>query len=84
MDLPWVGLRGWRFRARRCIRPTRSPIEIDISEMMMKYAALLATLAASASAFTPVQQPARSAVSSLSAEKSESLPFMNRPPLVSE
>ena len=50
---------------------------------MMKYAALVAALlSASASAFAPAQQSARSVVS-LNAEKSKSLPFMNRPPLVS-
>jgi hypothetical protein len=49
---------------------------------MMKSAALVALLSASASAFAPVQQSARSSVS-LDAERSEALPFMNRPALVS-
>ena len=48
---------------------------------MMKYAAL-AALVSSASAFAPAQQSARSVVS-LNAEKSQALPFMNRPSLVS-
>lgn len=48
---------------------------------MMKFAAL-ALLASSASAFAPAQQSAR-AVTSLAADKSASLPFMNRPELVS-
>ena len=48
---------------------------------MMKFATL-ATLVASASAFAPVQQSAHSSVA-LNAERSKSLPFMNRPALVS-
>jgi len=50
---------------------------------MMKFAALSALLlAGSASAFAPAQQQGRAAVA-LNAERSKSLPFMNRPPLVS-
>jgi light-harvesting complex I chlorophyll a/b binding protein 1 len=49
---------------------------------MMKFAAALALLASSASAFAPMQQSARS-VTALDAERSTSLPFMNRPALVS-
>ena len=49
---------------------------------MMKSAAILALLSASASAFAPAQQSGRS-VTSLNAERSKSLPFMNRPALVS-
>lgn len=49
---------------------------------MMKFAAVAALLASSASAFAPAQQSARS-VTSLNAERSKSLPFMNRPALVS-
>lgn len=41
-----------------------------------------AALVASCSAFAPSQQSARS-VTSLNAERSKSLPFMNRPALVS-
>ena len=48
---------------------------------MMKFATL-AALVASASAFAPAQQSARSSVA-LNAERSKSLPFMNRPALVS-
>lgn len=49
----------------------------------MKYAAFIATLlAGSASAFAPAQQQSRAATS-LAAEKSQALPFMNRPSLVS-
>lgn len=48
---------------------------------MMKYATLAALLTASASAFAPAQQ-ARTSVA-LNAERSKSLPFMNRPALVS-
>ena len=47
----------------------------------MKFATL-AALVASASAFAPAQQSARSSVA-LNAERSKSLPFMNRPSLVS-
>ena len=50
--------------------------------MMMKAATLIAIFSASASAFAPAQQSARSVVS-LNAERSKSLPFLNRPPLVS-
>ncbi|KAL3909530.1 MAG: hypothetical protein SGILL_008050, partial [Bacillariaceae sp.] len=49
--------------------------------MMKTAAALVALLSASASAFAPAQQSARSSVS-LNAERSKSLPFMNRPPLL--
>ena len=49
---------------------------------MMKFAAVVALLASSASAFAPAQQSARS-VTSLNAERSKALPFMNRPALVS-
>jgi hypothetical protein len=50
---------------------------------MMKLATLSAALlAGSASAFAPAQQSGR-AMTTLSAEKSQSLPFMNRPALVS-
>ena len=48
---------------------------------MMKFAVCAAVLA-SASAFAPVQQSARTSVE-LNAERSKALPFMNRPPLVS-
>lgn len=48
---------------------------------MMKFATL-AALVASTSAFSPAQQSARSSVA-LNAERSQSLPFMNRPALVS-
>jgi hypothetical protein len=51
--------------------------------MMKSTAALVALLSASASAFAPAQQSARSSAVSLNAERSKSLPFMNRPPLVS-
>ena len=47
----------------------------------MKFAAI-SLLAGSAAAFAPVQQSGRTVVS-LNAERSKSLPFMNRPPLVS-
>lgn len=47
----------------------------------MKFVAAAALLA-SASAFAPAQQSARS-VTALNAERSKSLPFMNRPALVS-
>ena len=50
---------------------------------MMKFAALsVALLAGSASAFAPVANSGRTNVA-LNAEKSASLPFMNRPALVS-
>lgn len=49
----------------------------------MKYAALItAVVAGSASAFVPVSTGSRAAVA-LNAEKSQSMPFMNRPALVS-
>jgi hypothetical protein len=48
---------------------------------MMKFVAAAALLA-SASAFAPTQQSAHS-VTSLNAERSTSLPFLNRPALVS-
>lgn len=49
----------------------------------MKFTAFTAAiLAGSASAFAPAMQSGR-AVTSLNAEKSTSLPFMNRPALVS-
>ena len=48
---------------------------------MMKFAAPLLLLG-SAAAFAPAQQQGR-AVTSLNAERSKSLPFMNRPALVS-
>jgi hypothetical protein len=57
------------------------PNKTIFSLTMMKFAAL-ALLASSASAFAPAQQSAR-AVTSLAADKSASLPFMNRPELVS-
>ncbi|KAG7361777.1 chlorophyll A-B binding protein [Nitzschia inconspicua] len=44
-------------------------------------AALIAVLSASASAFAPTQQSSRGVIS-LNAERSKSLPFMNRPPLL--
>ncbi|CAJ1933818.1 unnamed protein product [Cylindrotheca closterium] len=47
---------------------------------MMKFATI-AALVASASAFAPAQQSARSSVA-LNAERSKSLPFMNRPSLL--
>ena len=46
------------------------------------YTAILATLVGSAAAFAPVAPAARKSVA-LNAEKSQALPFMNRPPLVS-
>lgn len=49
----------------------------------MKIAILSAAFMASASAFAPAQQAGRVATTSLNAERSKSLPFMNRPPLVS-
>ena len=50
---------------------------------MMKYAvAVAALLAGPASAFVPAQQPS-SVSTALYAERSTSLPFMNRPKLVS-
>ena len=48
---------------------------------MVKYVALAATLLASASAFAPATNGR--ATTSIAAEKSASLPFMNRPALVS-
>eukprot|EP00525_Craspedostauros_australis_P008879 CAMPEP_0198115658 /NCGR_PEP_ID=MMETSP1442-20131203/6683_1 /TAXON_ID= /ORGANISM="Craspedostauros australis, Strain CCMP3328" /LENGTH=222 /DNA_ID=CAMNT_0043773203 /DNA_START=190 /DNA_END=858 /DNA_ORIENTATION=+ len=49
---------------------------------MMKYTALVAALlSASASAFAPAQSNTRAAVS-LNAERSKSMPFMNRPALL--
>jgi len=48
---------------------------------MMKFATL-AALVASASAFAPAQQSARSTSVALNAERSKSLPFMNRPALL--
>jgi hypothetical protein len=49
----------------------------------MKLATLTAALlASSAAAFAPAQQSGR-AMTTLQAEKSQSLPFMNRPALVS-
>ena len=50
---------------------------------MVKIAALAATLlAGSASAFAPALNNGR-ASTAIQAEKSQALPFMNRPPLVS-
>jgi hypothetical protein len=54
---------------------------VETKQKMMKFAAI-SLLAGSAAAFMPVQQSGR-AVVSLNAERSKSLPFMNRPPLVS-
>ena len=55
----------------------------ELNSTMMKVATL-AILAGSASAFAPATPAARSSsVVSLNAEKSASLPFMNRPALVS-
>jgi len=51
--------------------------------MMMKSAAVLALLSASASAFAPSATQQKSSVSLNAAELSKALPFMNRPPLVS-
>jgi hypothetical protein len=51
--------------------------------MMMKSAAVLALLSASASAFAPSATQQQSVVSLNAAERSKALPFMNRPPLVS-
>ena len=48
----------------------------------MKYATIFALIAGSASAFAPAQQSSRAATS-LQAEKSTALPFLNRPKLVS-
>ncbi len=49
---------------------------------MMKIAALATLLAGSASAFTPSISNGRVSTA-IAAEKSQALPFMNRPPLVS-
>ena len=52
---------------------------------MVKFAALsVALLAGSASAFTTSTTSSRAGTVALSAEKSKSLPFLNRPPLVSD
>ena len=49
----------------------------------MKFASLAAVLlAGSASAFAPAQQASSHVSTSLNAERSKSLPFMNRPPLL--
>ena len=57
---------------------------VSILISTMKYAALIsALLASSASAFAPAQQSSRG-VTSLQAEKSQALPFMNRPKMVSK
>jgi len=54
-------------------------------ETMVKFAALsVALLAGSASAFTTSTASSRAGSVALSAEKSQSLPFLNRPALVSE
>ena len=50
---------------------------------MMKIAALAAALAGSASAFAPAATRPTISLLALNAEKSASLPFLNRPPLVS-
>ena len=50
---------------------------------MMKTAAILALLSASASAFAPSVTQQKSLVSLNAAERSLALPFMNRPALVS-
>jgi len=50
--------------------------------MMMKSAAVLALLLASASAFAPSATQQKSSVSLNAAELSKALPFMNRPPLL--
>jgi len=49
----------------------------------MKSAAIFALLSASASAFAPSSTQQQSVVSLNAAERSASLPFMNRPALVS-
>ena len=49
---------------------------------MMKSAAILALLSASASAFAPAATQQQSLVT-LNAERSKALPFMNQPALVS-
>ena len=68
------------------LRPTmylHSLPQTLLNSTMMK-ATTLAILAGSASAFAPATPAARSSsVVSLNAEKSASLPFMNRPALVS-
>ena len=51
--------------------------------MMMKSAAFVALLSASASAFAPSCNPQSSLVALNAAERSAALPFMNRPILVS-
>jgi hypothetical protein len=63
-------------------RRNRNYLFVSFRFFTMKYAALLALLAGSASAFTPAQQSSRAATS-LQAEKSKALPFLNRPKLVS-
>lgn len=50
--------------------------------MMMKSAAIVALLSASASAFAPSSNPQSSLVALNAAERSAALPFMNRPPLL--
>ena len=49
---------------------------------MMKIAAIATLLAGSASAFSPAASNGRLSTA-VAAEKSQALPFMNRPPLVS-
>lgn len=57
-------------------------IPLNYISTMMKSAAILALLSASASAFAPSTTQQQSLVT-LNAEKSKALPFMNRPALVS-
>jgi hypothetical protein len=51
--------------------------------MMMKSVAIISLLSASASAFAPASTQQQSSLVTLNAERSASLPFMNRPALVS-
>ncbi|KAL7559720.1 hypothetical protein ACA910_003306 [Epithemia clementina (nom. ined.)] len=57
-------------------RKTKAP------DMTMKVALLFAAFFASASAFAPVQQNARTQTSLFAEEMSKALPFMKRPPLL--
>jgi light-harvesting complex I chlorophyll a/b binding protein 1 len=50
--------------------------------MMMKSAAIISLLSASASAFAPASTQQQSSLVTLNAERSASLPFMNRPALL--
>jgi hypothetical protein len=63
-------------------RPVLKP-SIYNTTIMMKSAAILSLLSASASAFAPSATQQQSLVSLNAAERSKALPFLNRPPLVS-